>query len=376
MLDDLVKYCQKWGLKINTSKTQAMIFENGRHTHHNFYIYGSPIETVTSFKYLGITLFKNGNWNRSQKCISQHASRALYSFFSILNNIELPIKQIIQLFDSLVGSILHFGSEIWGMHEAKDVELIHTKFLRRVLRVKRSTNLSALYGELGRMPLFVIRKINIMKYWTKVLKHQDNSIVKQTYMFLKLDAENGIDYRGKNWASQVKTILDTHGLNYIWNNQFLIDIPFQVIKQRIFDVYLQRWYTDINNSTRLQSYCIFKHNFEIEQYLDCISENKYKIALSKFRTSSHNLLIETGRYDNTVRNQRICKSCNMNTIESEYHFLLVCPNYRELRKKYFKPYYCRWPTLNKFSSIMNTNSKKLICQLAKFIYLANKVRIA
>ena len=106
---------------------------------------------------------------------------------------------------------------------------------------------------------------------------------------------------------------------YVWNNQFDIEIPFPDIRQRIFDVYLQKWYSDINNSNRLQSYCIYKHDFKLENYITDVTENKYKTALARFRTSSHNLFIKTGRYDNTLRHERICKSCNMNKIEDEYH---------------------------------------------------------
>lgn len=112
-----------------------------------------------------------------------------------------------------------------------------------------------------------------------------------------------------------------------------IEIPFASIKLRIFDNYKQSWYRNINNSPRLQAYSIFKHNFELEEYLDIILDKKYKTALTRFRTSSHSLLIETGRYDGTPRADRTCKSCNMKQTESEYHFLLVCPFYRDLRVK-------------------------------------------
>jgi hypothetical protein len=107
-----------------------------------------------------------------------------------------------------------------------------------------------------------------------------------------------------------------------------------------------------------------------------VQESKYRTALTRFRTSSHNLFIETGRYENIPREQRLCKSCNMKQIESEYHFLLVCPNYRDLRTKYFKKYYCHWPSMNKLDSILSSDSKKSICALAKFLYWANQKRIS
>ena len=80
-------------------------------------------------------------------------------------------------------------------------------------------------------------------------------------------------------------------------------------------------------------YARFKHEFEMEHYLDFITENKYKIALTKFRLSSHDLAIERGRLEHIQRNNRLCRYCNLNMVENEYHFLLVCPLYRDLRKK-------------------------------------------
>ena len=216
MLKDIETYCQIWGLKINTSKTKVMIFEKGRHTHYDFYICNTLIDIVDSFKYLGMTLFKNGNWFRSQKCLAKHASFALYNVFTVINNIDLPIKQQCALLDSLIASILNFGSEIWGFHDASDVELIHTKFLRRMLGVKKSTNLASLYGEVGRYPLLLTRKINVIKYWLKILKRHDTSLIKQIYIMLKDDAENNHNYNGKNWASQIKDMLQQYGKNRNW----------------------------------------------------------------------------------------------------------------------------------------------------------------
>ena len=37
-----------------------------------------------------------------------------------------------------------------------------------------------------------------------------------------------------------------------------------MIQQRIKDIYYQQWYSEINNSRRLETYCLFKHNFEFE----------------------------------------------------------------------------------------------------------------
>ena len=63
ILHDIEVYCGTRSLKINTSKTKAMIFEKGRHTNCELYLNNVKLEVFTSFKYLGVYyFFKNGNW--------------------------------------------------------------------------------------------------------------------------------------------------------------------------------------------------------------------------------------------------------------------------------------------------------------------------
>ena len=187
LLNDLETYSNKNKLRLNVAKTKIMIFEKGRHTNYDFFLYNTPIEVVKSFKYLGVFFYKNGNWNRTQKRLAQHASMALHNLFIIFNQTELPFQQKLQLFDSLVSSILNYSSKVWGTHVAPDIELIHTKFCRKILNVKQSTNRDALFGELGRVPMYIHRKITMIKYWIKILNQNENSLLHKTYIMLKND---------------------------------------------------------------------------------------------------------------------------------------------------------------------------------------------
>ncbi|XP_045185370.2 uncharacterized protein LOC123543357 [Mercenaria mercenaria] len=320
MLNDIEEYSNLWGLRLNVNKTKVMIFEKGRHTHFGFYLYNNRIELVDAFKYLGVYLYKNGNWNRTQKRIAQHGSYSLHNLFVVCNQLDLPISQKSKLFDSLVASTLNYAAEIWGNHLGPYVELIHTKFCRKVLGVKRSTNLSALYGELGRVPMSINRKLIMIKYWVKLLTSKENSILFKTYKMLKTDVDQNNTYSKCNWAFQIKHLLDECGLSYIWQNQFNMLINYNSINQRILDMFYQSWYGSINNSRRLETYNTLEYNFEFEKYLDFIKGKRFRMALTRFRTSSHDLAIEKGRYTSMPRNERICKNCNFGQIENEYHF--------------------------------------------------------
>ena len=105
-----------------------------------------------------------------------------------------------------------------------------------------------------------------------------------------------------------------------------------------------------------------------------LNNNIYNVVCIYVCVVSHKLEIERGRYNNILRENRKCKMCNGNIIENEYHFLLVCPLYREIRKEHLKPYFQRWPTLNKFDILMQSANKKDIINLAKYIFNANEIR--
>jgi len=93
------------------------------------------------------------------------------------------------------------------------------------------------------------------------------------------------------------------------------------------DIYHQTWTSTVDKSNRLPTYSWYKSVLTQEIYLDKIHTHKYKIALTQFRVSSHDLLIETGRHFNINIADRLCIYCHMNVTENKYYFLLVCPFY-------------------------------------------------
>ena len=174
------------------------------------------MEVVTTFKCLKINLFKNGNLFRSHKKLAQHASFALHNLFVVLNQLNVNIREQCSLFDSLVGSVLNYGAKLFGIHEYKSLEQNHSKFHRKILRVKKSTNLDGLYGETARYPLLIQRKIKMFKIWIKIINSENDSFIKSIYNALKYDAESNNTYNGNNWAYQINSSLFELGLNNLW----------------------------------------------------------------------------------------------------------------------------------------------------------------
>ena len=75
-----------------------------------------------------------------------------------------------------------------------------------------------------------------------------------------------------------------------------------------------------------------KTDFACESYLLSVTNVANRTALTKFRLSNHNLMIEKGRYEKLLLGDRSCPFCP-DQIENEFHFLIKCPIYHELRNK-------------------------------------------
>ena len=56
--------------------------------------------------------------------------------------------------------------------------------------------------------------------------------------------------------------------------------------------------------------------------------------LTRLKLSSHDLSIEKGRHQNIAGQEWVCNNCTMSVLETEYHYLLICPKLYNLRTKY------------------------------------------
>ena len=107
--------------------------------------------------------------------------------------------------------------------------------------------------------------------------------------------------------------------------------------------------------TNLKGLNLTVNTKKLSYWKSIITTKKYT-SLTRFRLSSHELLIEKERHLLIQREDRLSKYCNMNMVENEYHFLLVCPKYANLRKQYLTNY-CRWPSVEKFKNLMSSKTQ-------------------
>ena len=82
------------------------------------------------------------------------------------------------------------------------------------------------------------------------------------------------------------------GLGELWMKAHYADIGIvNMIRQRLKDIELQRWLSEINNDTRkdanqsnkMRTYRLFKtiDNYKCEDYLHQVTNTRHRIALTK-----------------------------------------------------------------------------------------------
>ena len=96
--------------------------------------------------------------------------------------------------------------------------------------------------------------------------------------------------------------------------------------------------------------------------------------ITKYRLTAHKLSIETGRYYNAPRENRICPLC-LTDEEDEYHFIFICPFYIDLRKLYIKQYFWKRPSVYKLIQLFTSENVKELNGLGLYLHKAEKLRI-
>ena len=366
-LDSLHNYSDEWNLQLNTAKTKILVFRNGKkyQPEVGWKYEGHELEVVDTFNYLGLVLLYNGKFRQAQLNIAGQGRKAIFALPTKFKNHNFNVATKLSMFDTYVKSILSYGSEIWGFHKAPDVEKVHLMFCKKLLGVKKSTSNYMVYCELGRLPLRIYRLLRIFKYWLKV-RNSQNCITKSCY--------NERILFNDEWIVNIKKELCTLGLNYLFDCELPDKAIYCIIEQRIFDTTKQHIFANIASMSRGLIYQHLVDNFCLQYYLTKSIDWKFKKLLIKFRISAHSLNIEKGRHSGVRRNDRNCSKCNSTSVEDEFHFILECLFYRELRSKYIKRYYFNHPSTFKLVQLLSVQNNKELVNLGKYLYFASVKR--
>ena len=370
-LSKLEEYCLKWQLELNIDKSKIMVFNAaGRLLPcQSFLFLGKRLEQVKSYCYLGIDFICSGSFRTARKNLTEKAEKATLPLMSVVSQFNLPYQKAIKLFDTLVRPIALYNSEnltqmtfhqIQSLHlkktnvlslmESSYTSVLHFRYLKFVLGVKRNCSNMATLGETGEFPLHLHGLLSLLKFWHRTTLMPSNTLVRQA-----LGTISQPDCTFSEWISTVKVLLSYLGLDEYFHNPLITNTAnfTKICAGKLKEKVIEQWQASISDNmgrqntqgNKLRFYKIFKKHFCREPYLEFITNFHLRKQVAKFRCSDHSLEIEIGRHKKIQADQRFCKFC-VSKVETELHFLNECPAYNNVRQIFLRNY-DNWQTIIK-----------------------------
>ena len=370
-------FCKAKKLTVNLKKTQVVVFNDPRSSKaikkkESFLYKGEPLEIVDTYTYLGVVFERGGKWTCTKSNNIKAMRKALFAMMHRIQDLRIQAPYLLcSLFDTLIAPVVSYGCEMWAADLFRDsvyleeAEAIHRAFLRRIIHVRKSVPNEVLLAELGRLPLKFQWQNLIIRYFNRLVKMPEGRLLKSAFV-----ANVILDSRGASCWSRSIRLWATPRINqkpdrsqYLNYSRPLEDPLFETIVPQIEGHLLQNWPRELeefdfwsvahrdyftklhSRETKIQSHVsLFRYgsdgliDISPAPYLTGIESGPVRTALARFRTSSHNLAIETGRWvkpDKILQENRKCTCCSLDKVEDEVHFVFDCPLYYQIRGEFY-----------------------------------------
>ena len=117
---------------------------------------------------------------------------------------------------------------------------------------------------------------------------------------------------------------------------------------------------------------MYVYTTKLDKYRQYTDRNAFPVKTEKHSISRYIYIIT--EYTLIDRDQRKCILCNLNDIEDEFHFVLKCPYYNDVRNALIPNYYRIRPNMFKFIKLLNSSNKTVLRKLAMYCLTCFKIR--
>ena len=202
--------------------------------------------------------------------------------------------------------------------------------MKIVLGVNSKATNFAVRSDLGRFPLHIRIFTAMLKYWNRLKDFIDNSIIVDARIVNK-DIGVSKDYTF-SWLSSIEMLLKLTRCVQYWNDGSYLSksFPNEFVK-KLKNMFVDEWNNEMVLKTsseqaeqgKLSFYCKITKELKMERCFSVIQNLEMRSYVAKSRISAHKSPVETGRYINTERQNRICTLCERG-IEDELHYFSKC----------------------------------------------------
>lgn len=286
-------------------------------------MYGpNEIEQVERYKHLGVTLDETLTYRDCTEELARSAGRALGSVMQKMKTYgNMGFRAYDKLVRSCVFSIMDYGAEVTGFKTPKCMEDVQNRAARLYMGVNRSCPLPCLQAEMGWMSIHRRRLLSVLRYHRRLIRMPEYQLPRRLYNVTKNSR--------KSWYKNYQELLDDLGLQHY----MAVDIPVPPDVAELFtkEKYLEDRRKAIDERVKLRTYKTLIVGLQPGEQIKCNITRKHRSLISQLKCGILQLRLEVGRHNQEALNDRVCQLCSLGEVETEEHFLFICPAYRAER---------------------------------------------
>jgi len=184
---EIKKYMESWKIKLNTQKTECILFSHSRilakeikKPENSIRFQDSDLEWKSHVKYLGVTLDSKLLYRRNIENNIKKAKKSISILYPLLKkHSSLNEKTKLVLFKSYLLPILTYACPVW-INAAKThlnkVQIMQNKILRMVHSAPYSTRISVLHDKFG-VPLVLDYMKKLTSNFYDKVQFVDNPLI-------------------------------------------------------------------------------------------------------------------------------------------------------------------------------------------------------
>ena len=208
-LDRLHTYCERWGLEVNRSKTEVMVFRRGGKlaNHERWYYAGERLSVSSEFRYLGVVYSTKGGWSKHVGSAVDRANKVIHLLRAfVFRMTDLRVEILLRIFNVMVRPVVTYGAEVWGHSPSALLNKPLAKFCRLVLGLPNGAPTAGVLLELGVVPTGVDCQMQVLRYWVRLMHMPPHRWARKAYEVQRRLANAGVTSWGLGLARMMREI--------------------------------------------------------------------------------------------------------------------------------------------------------------------------
>ena len=307
-------FCDMSGTIINAKKTKFFVINGNEYDGQPIMCGNNRIDLCKEYVYLGSVFAADGSIKSSITSHAKAKSCHFMKFVSFIRNnpdVPFPVKQLV--LDAALISSLMYGVEGWLTKDLRCIESVYMNCIKTLLGVRQTTCNDVCLIE-AHYPSFKEFVMHRQQRFFSNMKESRANMTDDPFMFCLNLAQETNTRAGRYITSLLKYPNDYFTVE---NSIKRLNVNIR-IKAR--DSYKREVYIRMN--PQLKCHPVYKAT-NIDDYK--------RIQFTRLRMSSHNLMVEKGRWSRIPRESR---KCPCGGVQTEQHVIEECNLASDIKAKY------------------------------------------